>query len=450
MMRSAAWSFSCLTFAALGGFLLSTAPARGQAGEGDEFLPAEKLSSQDASRFRDLKEGRVAYKTNEDENRRVLELAAQYYVNRLTRAQYRQGTPDRDLNATKMAELVREANRLLPDYKARKELEPNQQVFVEEFSRKLIKQIEAVLKTPWPISRVNAAMILAHLGKVGSEESADAMVKIINDPQQLDAVKLYALRGLKDLFALQQIAERPFQFKDKEREFKCIQALLKFLDRPAEQAAGAPPDEVEALKDGYRWVRREAIMALAETRYPGLVDPRDPKKKVREDGQTAWKLLRICCADGVNPEPSPAERLEAAIAVCRLDPKLTPSYQVDYVIHAVGWVLRDYALRYNPDFRDTKGKSFLWKYGALRFSSALHTLKGNLANVRDKKAVDYTSELIAKYDSGLGIIEKEQQFVDDVYLKSLEDSLASRLPAATSVYQDVPASTVKQPTAAGK
>jgi hypothetical protein len=447
-MRAAAWPSAYLTLAALGALLLSTAPARGQGGEGDEFLPAEKLTNDQSSRFRDLKEGRVDFKANEDENRKLLELAAQYYVNRLTRATYRQGTPDREGNATKMAELVREANRQLPEYKGRRELEPKQQVFVEEFSRQVVKQVENVLKTPWPISRINAAMILAHLGKVGAEESADAMVKVLNDPQQLDAVKLYALRGLKDLFALQHIAERPFQFKDKEREVKCILALLKFLDRPADEFANVRPDDPKYVEvEGFRWVRREAIEALGETRYPALVDS---KKKVREDGQTAWRLLRICCADGISPAPSPSERLAAAIAVCRLDPQLTPTYQVDYAIHAMGWVVRDFVLGYNEDYRDTKGKSFLWKYSALRLAAALHVLKANLANVRDKNAVAYTNELIAKYDSALGIIEKEQQFVDDITKSTLEALLTKSPPPASTVYQDVAASSVKQPSAAGK
>jgi hypothetical protein len=445
MMRSASWLTSCFVLAALGAVVLPVAPVRGQAGEGGDFLPAEKLSSDDGARLRDLREGRKSFRSNEEDNRRVLELAAQYYVNRLTRGQYRQGT-DRDGYTSKMADLVKEANRQLPEYKSRRELEPNQQVFVDEFSKQFVKQIEAVLKTRWPISRINAAMILAHLGKVGSEESADAMVKVLADEQQLDAVKLYALRGLKDLFALQQLPERPFQFKDKEREARCILALLKFLDRPAPaELANAAPEEVEA----FRWLRREAIMALGETRYPALLDK---DKKVREDGQTAWRLLRICCADGLNPLPSLAERAEAAIATCRLDPKFTPDYNVDYMIHALGWVMRDYTVRYNEDYRDTKGKSFLWKYDALRLASALHVLKDNLTNVKDKQAKAYTIELIDKYASegGLGVIEKAQGFVEATYKNSLEDALANRLPSATSVYQGVPKSTVKQPMVAGK
>jgi hypothetical protein len=445
MMRSTALTFVCTILAFLGGVLLPTTPAWGQADDPAHYLAAEKLKSADNSRYNDLRSGRVAFSADAAENRRVLELAAQWYVNRLTWGQYRDGTPENG-NTSKLSELVREAIRQVPEYRSKRELEPNQQMFVDEFSKQLVTQIKAVLKSKWPISQINAAMILAHLGRVGFEEAADTMVEIINDPKQIDAVKLYALRGLKELFGLQR-QERPFQFKNREREVRSIQALLKFLDRTANPTESSPA-EVEA----FRWVRREAIMALGETRYPALLDK---NKKEMADGLTAWQLLRICCKDGFQPdpskagfrpEPSLAERVEAAISVCRLDPKLAPGFQVDYVVHSLGFVVRDFVVRYNEDYKETKGKSFVWRYDALRLAAALQALRTNLANVGDKKAVDYANELIAKYESGLGTIEKDpRQFVDSTYITSLEETLGRRLPAAKSVFQEVPTSTVKPP-----
>jgi hypothetical protein len=457
MMRSTALLFVCTVLASLVGVLLPAAPAWGQADDPAHYLAAEKLKSADNSRYNDLRNGRVAFSADAAENRRVLELAAQWYVNRLTWGQFRDGTPENG-NTSKMSELVREAIRQVPEYRSKRELEPNQQMFVDEFSKQLVTQIKAVLKSKWPISQINAAMILAHLGRVGFEEAADTMVEIVNDPKQIDAVKLYALRGLKELFALQR-QERPFQFKDREREVRSIQALLKFLDRtatPAEFSLG----DAEAFRrevEAFRWVRREALMALGETRFPALLDK---NKRELADGLTAWQLLRTCCKDGFQPdaskegfkpEPSIAERVEAAISACRLDPKLTPGLQVDYLAHGLGFVVRDFVVRYNEDYKETKGKSFVWRYDALRLAAALQALRTSLANVRDKKAVDYANELIAKYESGLGIIEKDpRQFVDSTYITSLEETLTQRLPAAKSVYQDVPTSVVKPPAAREK
>jgi hypothetical protein len=174
----------------------------------------------------------------------------------------------------------------------------------------------------------------------------------------------------------------------------------------------------------------------------------DPdKKKVIEP--VAWRLLCVACKDGFNPEPSLSERVEAAIAVCRLDPKLAPGYHVDYAVHAVGSVIRDYVIRYNKDLDNNKGKGFPWKYDALRMAAALHVLRTNLANVRiDKEVMAYINDLVTKYESVLGIIEGGRQPVSEPDLRSLE-ALIEKQAAAMAVYASVATSVVKPPPAGG-
>jgi hypothetical protein len=441
MLRTAPWLSLCLAIIALGGGLLSAAPPKGQ-GDGSDFLPADQLKGADSTRYTDLRNGRVDFNLDPAENRRVLEMAAKWYVNRLTWPQFYKGPeegPIETIHASKMAPLVAEANRQLPEYRTHKGLDAKQEAFVNEFSKQLIAQIKTLLQAKeWPISRINAAMILAHLGKVGYEPAADAMVDLISDPKETDAVKLYALRGLKDLFALQHLPERPYTFQNKERERKSILALLDFLVRKV-NLAGASEEEVNA----FRWVRREAIKALAETRYPAVMND------TKVVGPTAWQLLRVCCKDGFDPEPSLAERVEAAIGVLRLNPRLSPGYNADYAVHGVGALIRDYVSSYNKDFRDNKAKSFVWKYDALRLAAALQVLRGNLSAVRNPAAAKFVTDLILKYESCLRTIEDARQVVADSDKDSLEQLIDNNQPAATSVYEGVPDSVIKRP-AAGK
>src|SRR5207247_319646 len=98
--------------------------------------------------------------------------------------------------------------------------------------------------------------------------------------KEIDAVKLWALRGLRELFA--QGGPDKSIFKKQDLEVQSIGALHRFIKRPPPPAA-TPKDELEA----FRFVRREAIHALANTRFPVV-----PNSKPGE-GQTALLLLRV-------------------------------------------------------------------------------------------------------------------------------------------------------------
>ena len=86
---------------------------------------------------------------------------------------------------------------------------------------------------------------------------------------------------------------------------------MKFLqDRNKDLPPGAPQEEI----DGFRYVRREAIMALAQCRYPTLADKTHP----------TWLLLKSAVRDDIHPEPRLDERVEAAIGVRLRSAPFTP------------------------------------------------------------------------------------------------------------------------------
>jgi len=194
------------------------------------------------------------------------------------------------------------------------------------FTAKMIIHAKLVLQTPRPkynVAAVNAARVLAKLTKLGQPELADGLVDILKSELEYDAkptdfrrndgVKLYVLRGLGEMLALQ--SQNP-PVLAKGQDAKIIDVLTKFIERKPPVEKNAPAEEV----DGCRTLRREAVHALAN----GHVLP----------PHSALVLLRVTARDGLAPEPRMDERVEAAIGVLRLSFE-DKTYQPDYAAYQV-------------------------------------------------------------------------------------------------------------------
>ena len=108
--------------------------------------------------------------------------------------------------------------------------------------------------------------VLHRLAGTNQADLADAFAATIKDPTQLDAARMWAFRGLQQLLALPQ-ATPPALPRDKEEA--ALGEVLKFLqarNQPDLFPPGTPDDEI----DGFRYVRREAIKALAQCPFPTL------------------------------------------------------------------------------------------------------------------------------------------------------------------------------------
>jgi hypothetical protein len=195
------------------------------------------------------------------------------------------------------------------------------------FTARMIAHAKLVLQTPRPkfnAAAINAARVLARLAKLSQPELADALLDILKDELAFDAtagdlrrndgVKLYVLRGLGEMLALQ--SQNPPVLKPGQ-DAKIIDALTKFIERKAAGDKNAPLEEV----DGCRALRREAVHALARAR----VLPQ----------QSVLALLRVMARDGYTPEPRMDERLEAAIGVLRVSTDADKTYQPEYAAYQV-------------------------------------------------------------------------------------------------------------------
>ena len=338
----------------------------------------EKFDGNDRSEVQKLQNG----KPPTSSSKQLLERAAKAYVYRLTYPQFQERLPpegSRFDQAKSVYDISQELFSLFvfpdPSRNIPQSQQLNQQLYMHEFTTALIEPVERVLQNAKPIARINAAIVLAHLGETGDETVVKPLLKILKDKNQYDAVKFWALRGLKNVFRAKNTPDVD-RFKDTDDVADYIRDMLDFLARKPDLPANATPAEVEAFKI----VRREAVRAVAQTRYPAI------EKKKAVLGRPALELLRIMRNDGVNPEPRFDEQVEAAIGVCLMKPRLYPNYQVVYALQQLGVFFLDFADKYEKE-RNKQAKSFPWPIESVRLQQALATLDDVDASEADKKAI---------------------------------------------------------------
>ena len=326
----------------------------------DVRLVAPKIDDADRKAFQALHDGKQAV---DEAGKKVLEKEARWLVYRLTYEEYQfKKLLDSPSDSITMKTLVDDAFKHIPvpEPSGKKPLKPEQQAFIREFAKPLIAAIKEVLDRHVPIAQVNAGIILARLGETGVEEVADAMCEVIEDKEQKyeDYVKLYALMGLKNVFKGEGI-------KDEKRLTTCIKDLVAFLSRkPSFDPNKTPVEEIEA----FRYIRREAVRALGQSHVPALGRPKTPEVR------PALDVLKFMRNEGVAPDPSLSEKVEAAIALCQMRNKLGDSYkyQPDYAAKYVAHLIVEFASEYDARRGQTSGVD--WKNTALRLADALATL----------------------------------------------------------------------------
>jgi hypothetical protein len=251
--------------------------------------------------------------------------------------------------------------------------------FLDEFGKAMVTALEGPATQPDKplIVRINAARMNAELCRAGCDGAAQLCVKILAKPDENDAVKLYALKGLYYLFAIvpdPQIPEKTVFQKTNVAEPTAperdsIKAITDFIFRAP--PANLTPTDIDALF----YVRREAVRALALCRVQ-LV--KDTGKVV---GKPSLALLKVARGDGLNP-PSNAqngadprsvgERLAAVIGFCNLVQSREREMNLDYATYHIGRALQDLAPHYKVGDKET---STPWKVEALWLREAMTNWK---------------------------------------------------------------------------
>jgi len=383
-----------------------------------------QINQEESKAFASMRKGEAPVTGSED--KKVIDDAAKWYAYRFTYLEYQQ--PKAGIKG--MHELIVEAKKQILDPKKIKGL-PQQQAFADEFGKAFTMRLREVANTDKVIARMNAAMLLADLARTGLEVAADPLAEILSKAQESDAVKYWAVRGLHDIFALEPGAGGNVDvFQDKEREARCIQALLDYLNAKSKLARELHADEAQAMN----MVRRDTVKALGQTRYPAFAKLVG-KKHVLER-TTALALTRVVAMDGLVPEPSLDERLFAAMALCNLQPTLCKEYHADYPGYYTGRFVVDFIKRYNNE----KGeKREPWKLDAAMLIKALEKLRTTLEGPPADKSFKYVRKITALSDTLLRDVVEGKLNPSPT---DLNDWLDKNPPSSASVYEDLPSAVV--------
>jgi hypothetical protein len=442
MMRIAGrHSLRCFGLVALGCGLLSVGSLSGQKapariGSVPELLNIDrdwdKEGKDEAKQFELLRKGDESLT---EDAKKILDNAAKWYAYRLTDPRYQEPAGGKSMH-----ELVKQAvAQLLDPRDQKKPLNANQQAFLEEFGKRLTARLEEVSKNRKEIARVNAAMILGELAAIGVEEAADVLVDIILDPNENDGVRFFAFHGFKKLFTFAR-AEDQKPFKNKDRENRCIGALLAYLDRKP-SLPPATPAEVAAVN----YVRSEAIAALGQTNLPASTRP--VAKKTIIERPTALALLRVMRKDGVPIQPSIREQVNACVGLCQLKSRRCDEYQPDYAAYHIGFFVAEFTNRYNSPTKEvdkvnvekkTKAGDKVekvvtkepWKIDAARIHQALDELKEDTARNAEAK---YIASLVSRAQPLLLEIINGGMGIDP---RNLLTYLDQNPPKSATVYKD--------------
>ncbi len=414
--------------------LLVTGPAPAQkktlpAGEGQErLLPTEswKDKPEEEKAFQNLRRGDQPI-TPEAEA--VIDHAAQWFAYRLTWTEYHEylGT-NRTIHSLRDEGL----KEIIDPNDPKTPLSGLKRTVAEEFNKRFAERLREVVKNPKPIARLNAAMLLARVAATGQEEAADALADVIRDPKENDGIKLWAVRGLRDFFALLR-ADNPIRLKKKEAEGQWAKTLLDYVNRPIKLPATASHQEWAAIP----YVRVEAISALGQTRYPAVATVE--KKNTIVQRPTALGLLRIIANQKeVEPPPTLAERVAAVSALCQLQAKLCEDYQPDYVAHVIGRFVVELGVLYN------QGKTREpWRLYASRLMQALNEFKTDLQGPPANDNSPYVTKMVQTAEPLLREMASDSKGAPDT--NSLSAWLGMNPPKHTTVYKSLPQSSIKEP-----
>ncbi len=273
-------------------------------------------------------------------------------------------------------------------------MDPKNTAVQDEFLTRLMTELELLAAEPdqFPITRTNAARVAARLALLSQrEEVADLLVKIVVDPKQVEGAKYWALMGLKDLQSKLALKQTP-PIKDAKRRGEVIAALVGFVER---QPPYKPNTEDEI--DGLRYIRREAIRALAEVREARVAGA--------ANGHVALALCRVVGKDKLlTPEPRLDEQVEAAVGLCRLPADPQKEYQAGSAAYQIARFIPE-LVRKHKDARFVKEP---WKAFAARLRDGLKAMDAaHPGDVVVKSVQGFGENILAEIEKGSRLVNAE-------------------------------------------
>jgi hypothetical protein len=361
--------------------------------------------------FDELRNGKKAIndpvKAVADENRRAITLTAQWIVYRLNMAPWNgegeevvKGKEPSLTEDKPITKLMQEAKAKLVIPSPSKGPTDDQQIYINEFGKAMEKELVFVIKNASkPIVRVNAARMLAQTAQMPYAGLADSFIAILKNDNELEAVKMYACEGLRDLLLHNDKIEPKKHFiVDVKKQAEIANTLIAHIMRPVPAAASDP--EVARV---VHFTRREAVRALAVVRESVI---RAPNRDML--AFPALPLLKIAMGDPTMvPPPSIPEQVEALIGFCSM--RIDRDMDLGASVKGVHFAMMELNRKQNPDPNEPgREKTVAWKVVGARLNQVMLVWKTNAEDVpviqEPKLVYDYTKmisdSLLTKFEEG--------------------------------------------------
>jgi hypothetical protein len=303
---------------------------------------------------------------------------------------------------------------------------------IEGFAKQVSLLADAMFNNREPLARVNYVRVLLRFAQEGTEEVFDPLTKALTDPNQLDGVKYWACLALKEILWRQhQVPAQTFRDKNNQRQIAAITGLIALIERkPPETVAVMPEDE----REGLRVLRREAVKALALSRFPAVEN--DKKQFL----PTAQLLARIISSDGFVIPTQIDEQVEATIGLCRMQSGLYANYQPEAAAWFIGKGIAAFATRYvNAENGGERG----WKVNAARLNEALAVLDVDIS--KNKTLTPTAMTFIKKVIKDGGDLTKKIETKGSVTPRDFNIFLGAEQPQPQEIYKGRADSVVKPP-----
>ncbi len=403
------------------------------------FLAAERVVAQEQAtreeRGTKLEEYRNGTKPIDAEARKLFEKVANYYAAQLV-------NPDvqRDRINNVVSEVEQKFHKPgIPEEFYR--IQGAKRTFNEEFGKSLANVIEPILlKNSKVIARLNAARMLADGPcKGGADAVAETLVKCLENAQETDGVRLWALKGLGNLFALVPEKNFPnrtvFQKQAVSQlpalEQRSILALIAFIERKND----LQNDMLSEQKDAFNYVRREAIKALGHVRVQAV------KNESTVTGRPALTLLKAARRDLPAPAVSIGEQVEAIVGFTQLLPDRDRDLQLDYAVPQIADACADVGQFF---IATQGGLDMPWKVTAVRLRDAfdqwyrVNDEQKTAGAIRIRQLADNLQQnLMQPFEQSAAAVAPNLPAI-----RAFAESVRQQAPTA-SLFKSDPATTVK-------
>jgi len=293
-----------------------------------------------------------------------------------------------------------------------------------------------------------AAQMLPTMAKLKQDYVCDYLISLIDDPKTHDAIRLHALKAMKDMMPI-RVQQEMFpagndDYKDKAQnvkrahDVKNVGLLVKFIEKSPQNL---PADQVAT----HRFLRREAIIALAAAGSPAVTA--HPKAPRPLDGPVAPTLMKVLIKGGVQPPANLPEKVEAALGLCAMEYPFMPDYNSEISVYLVGKTVEQFIGDYDKDVgnfarfgKDRQLPFHAWKTDSKRLQAGITQL---ITNAKDKNSATEKAakELQLKTKALLDRVYAYDQ-TDAGRLRDLETALPKLLPKSSQVFKTAKSATI--------